>query len=1344
MAAAPQIPLPAPLKTTNLASDWKRFKGQWTNYVKAAKLDREDGDRQAAIFLACIGSDAYELYATMDFADEQDRENPVKLLEAFENHCVGEVNEVYERYVLHSRQQEPGETFDVFLGDLRRLIKTCEYGTAEESTIRDRIVLGIRDDATRKKLLQTRKLTLIQAIDICRSSEATMRQLKTMTKESEDLHALTHQQRRRFPTTYSRQPRNMDNRDIYRPTQNAPKSYPPKSSDQQCQYCGQSHKPSKYACPAFGKSCAYCTRPNHHSSMCRSRRVTPEVKELQESDEFLMALDTTDTRRLYSHILVNGLRVKFLLDCGSSVNILPSSIYTKLVGSKLRPPRATLRMFNRQELKTLGMLTATVRHPLTHKELDMDFYITERESPILGIDACRQMDLLRVVEENICEIREDSASALVNPQRLHRITETEVYARYADLFDGSLGMLRGDVCLEIDPLVPPVRMPLRRLPVAVRDKIEAELQRLTADGVIAPITEPTPWVSALLVVAKSNGSLRICIDPKPLNKALQRSTYYIPTIDDVLPKLAGVKAFSTVDIKQAFWHLRLDDASSRLTTFETPFGRYRWLRLPFGISPAPEIWQSRVHAAISGLKGIFCIADDILVTGSGDTAAEAALDHDANLVALLDRCREQGLKLNREKFQLNRSVITFMGHELTNEGLRPDPKKIIAIQEMPVPTDKAALQRLLGMVTYLARFCPHFSQITAPLRELLAADNEFRFDVRHREAFKHLKEMLASAPVLHYFRPGKPLTIQADASQAGLGAALMQEGQVIEYASRAMTSTEQAYAQIEKELLAIVFALERFDTYAYAGHVTIETDHKPLLAIDKKALASAPKRLQRMLLRLQRYSYELIYRPGSELILADTLSRAYAEGNPIMTKFTEEIASLGCADEEQVVDLQLIASPDTVSRLMNAARDDDYQLLIRQIRVGFPENPAGLPTDLRPYHTFADELTVSGGIAFKGNRIIVPPTVRPYILERLHSAHIGVNGITRRAREIAFWPGLTSDIKRVSETCDICARYQQSIQKEPLLSHAAPSRPWQKVSADILTFADRDYLVTVDFLSGFFEVDRLPSKKVADITYCLRQHFARHGLPNEVITDNSPFCSQEFKRFAERYDFQHVTSSPRYPQSNGRAENAVKIVKRLLTKAKDDNSDPLLAILEWRNIPSEHSGLSPAQILFGRRTRTSIPIANRLLETATSNAAEIALSVAKARQAHYYNRGAKARPPLVVGQTVRVKYDHRPDWRKGEIAEALPHRSYAVRFEDGTTRRRTSRHIASTSEPPIILDDDSEQSPDAAVPAANLSQEHNRSHVSQPLPSSSKHSREPEPVITRSGRVVKIPSRYRD
>ena len=212
-----------------------------------------------------------------------------------------------------------------------------------------------------------------------------------------------------------------------------------------------------------------------------------------------------------------------------------------------------------------------------------------------------------------------------------------------------------------------------------------------------------------------------------------------------------------------------------------------------------------------------------------------------------------------------------------------------------------------------------------------------------------------------------------------------------------------------------------------------------------------------------------------------------------------------------------------------------------------------------------------------------------------------------RARETVYWPRITADIKRLVEGCDICNRFHDETQKEPLMSHPAPCRPWQKGGVDVFTFADRQYLITVDYLSGFFEFDRLSPTAESDIIYCLKQHFALHGLAEEVITDNSPFGAAEFARFANQYEFQHTTSSPRWPQSNGRVENAVKTVKKLMTKAREDHADPFLALLEWRNTPG-HLGRSPTptQILFGRRTKTRLPTVDTLLDTPTGSNASVA------------------------------------------------------------------------------------------------------------------------------------------
>jgi hypothetical protein len=633
---------------------------------------------------------------------------------------------------------------------------------------------------------------------------------------------------------------------------------------------------------------------------------------------------------------------------------------------------------------------------------------------------------------------------------------------------------------------------------------------------------------------------------------------------------------------------------------------------------------------------------------------------------------------------------------------------------------------------------------------LLHHSNEFHWTERHTKAFDKLKAILVSNNVLAYYSPSKELLCQCDSSQSGLGAALLQDGKVIEYASRALSQAETQYAQIEKELLSIVFALNRFDTYCYGRRVIVETDHKPLLAIHKKSLAASPKRLQRMWLRLQRYDFELVCRKSSEMHVADTLSRAYPPAVTQSTDFPDELASLSSVDTDQMAELQMVASPETIALMKKAAADDmEYNELIQQISRGWPENAKDVTASLRHFYTFADELSVSCGLVFKGQRIVIPQPARSHILHRLHAAHTGVNACLRRAREIVYWPNITADIRRTVESCVTCASHQQSQQKEPLLPHPAPSRPWEKVGLDIFTVSNHDYLVTVCYLTGWFEIDRLPSKAITNIIYCLRQHFARHGLPLEVVSDNSPFASAEFRRFAEKFQFRHVTSSPRYPQSNGKAESAVKIAKKLMIRADETNTDPFLALLEWRNTPSEQLNRSPAQLILGRRTRTCLPICNKKLDTPTSKAASQALVKAKARQAYYYNRNAKERPPLEKGDTVRVKFDDRPEWRKAEIDKVLPHRSYEVRFEDGTVRRRTSKHVRFSPEPPIVFDDfydDSDPPPSAnrqptpSLPSASSNAGENRRrgepvgrpHAVQP----------PQTLTTRFGRTVKRPARF--
>ena len=309
-----------------------------------------------------------------------------------------------------------------------------------------------------------------------------------------------------------------------------------------------------------------------------------------------------------------------------------------------------------------------------------------------------------------------------------------------------------------------------------------------------------------------------------------------------------------------------------------------------------------------------------------------------------------------------------------------------AITEMPRPTDVTGVQRLLGMSQYLAKFLPRLSDLTKPLRELTHKEVEWMWDQPQERAFKQLQEAITSTPVLRYYNLAEDVTIQCDASQAGLGAALMQGGQPVAYASRALTDTETRYAQIEKELLAIVFACNKFDAYIYGRSVVnVESDHQPLESIMQKPLNDAPKRLQRMLMQLQKYTLQVRYKRGTQMYLADTLSRAFL---PESTKRVE-IQKL-----EHINHLESLAmTPEDLQRLqLAAAQDVAMQELNQVIRHGWPDIKAQLPEAVQPYFVFRGQMTVQDELVFRGQQVVIPAALQTEMMAKCHAAHIGVEG----------------------------------------------------------------------------------------------------------------------------------------------------------------------------------------------------------------------------------------------------------------------------------------------------------------------------------------------------------------
>jgi len=381
-----------------------------------------------------------------------------------------------------------------------------------------------------------------------------------------------------------------------------------------------------------------------------------------------------------------------------------------------------------------------------------------------------------------------------------------------------------------------------------------------------------------------------------------------------------------------------------------------------------------------------------------------------------------------------------------------------------------------------------------------------------------------------------------------------------------------------------------------------------------------------MLLQLQKYSLVVHYKKGTQIYLANTLSRAHLP----------EVQACELALEVAGIDhTSTLALPaERLHQLQHASADDPVLCELRKtILQGWPECKAGVTEALHAYYDFRDELTVEDQLVFKGPVVVVPAALRKEMMAACHDTHIGVEGCIRRARESLFWPRMATDLKAYISKCDVCMAHRAAPPKETLMPHQFIPRPWSKVGTDLCELNGRSLFVVCDYFSNYIEVESLNTTTTQAVCKALKILFARYGVPDILVTDNGPqFSSAEFATFTKAWSFEHSTSSPYYPQSNGKAENAVKTVKRLFTKCKEAGQSEYRALLDWRNTPTEGVGTSPAQRFLGRRCKTLLPMTHLQLEPQYPTASDArALLDQRAKQQQYYNRSAKDLPPISRG-----------------------------------------------------------------------------------------------------------------
>ena len=1274
----------------NLTEEWKRFQ-QHSELMFVGPLKKTTNEERAAYILIWVGIEGREIFNSWNLTPEQGQDYAF-LFTQFRKHTEPQKNTLFSRYIFQTRRQKDDESFVAFATDLRNLAKECSYDKPEEM-VRDRIVAGINNEDVREKLLtEGDSLTMTKAIQIATTHETTQAQLKSMAGSS---MTSKHQQAEVDAIKKKTYRQNKD-RETFT-----------------CKNCGGKHE--KRQCPAFGKKCNFCHKLNHYEKQCfakkkgdRPNRPQKSVHTLEEEDEFYISsieqekekntafanIELTDTTEGNTATC----NIRFKIDTGAQANVLPLKVFNKKINKPnlLEPSSHKLISYTGQQLKTTGKVKLQCKYK--DRQDDLTFHVVDTEAqPILGLQACIDLQLVKL----LLSIEEKTEK--------ETMTTDSVKQEYQQLFKG-MGDIGGEARIQLRPDAVPVIDAPRRVPIALRDRLRQELDRMCEQNIIEKVTEPTDWVNSLVVVEKPNGKLRVCLDPRNLNKAIKRPHYSMPTLEDAVSKMADAKFFSKLDAQSGYWQIKLDEESSYLTTFNSPFGRYRFKRLPFGIISSQDLFQQKMDEIFEGLPGVTPPIDDVIIHGS------TRKEHDDRLRAALDRSTEKQLRLNGEKLTVGATEVEYFGHMITDQGLKPDPKKIKAIESMPPPTTKKELQTVLGMITYLAKFAPQLSEITKPMRDLLGEDIEFIWDAAQEESLKKVKKIITDEPVLAFFDPNKPIVLQVDASKHGLGATLMQDKKPVGYASKSLNATEQNYAQIEKELYAILFGCRRFHQFVYGQQVTVESDHKPLESIATKALAAAPPRLQRMLLQLQKYDIKIVHVPGKKIPVADTLSRqVIIEDDSGCEEFKDIEAQVHC------ITTSLPINDSKMEEVRQATADDQQLRRLKQVILdGWPANRQNCDKHLLEFWNFRDELTEIDGIIFKGTKIFIPQALRQMMLDKLHVDHLGEEKTQQRARGIFFWPGMTNDIKQKIATCQICATHRSSNQKEPMLSHELPTRPWQKVATDLFSWEGRQFLVTVDYYSRFFEIDELNTTTSSAVIRKLSTHFARYGIPEALISDNGPqFSSDEFTRFAKSWDFIHTTSSPGYPQSNGLAERTVQTAKKLLTKAKEDGTQPLLALLEYRNTPVDNHA-SPATLLMSRQLRSVLPVTQEHLRPQQVKPSVFISKREKiqARQKYYFDQGSKALSPLKAKDSVYLQVDDK--WKPAEVVEVEKEpRSYTVQTTDGGMYRRNRKFLRSNPEPQVRDEPEPEPQPKKVVQDSEVKQE----------------------TTTRSGRVVRPPTR---
>ena len=789
---------PSRLDFSDAQRGWPEYKRRFERYRSASGLSDKSAQRQVDMLIYCMGEEAEEIANQITVraptADE-DADGTLfkRTVEAFDSYFNPRDNHLHYAVLLGSRVQQADETNEQFIRVLHEMVSKCTGWDEDhrKDMLKTRLLAGMRDKEMSRELQLKADVTLDYIKQQMRMKEVISRNQKAELDGERQVLAVRSATR---PKDRDRTQRGLSTAPAADTTHQQRSRADSQIAD--CKFCGGTH--ARGRCPAYNKQCNKCRRLGHFGKVCQSKPTQQyrqsynreQVNQLSvcsgsDSDDDTFSVHPVSkpsSRPTVSHnkwllnLTVEGQTIEARVDTGAEVSTMSKSVFLQLGGKEVTKTKATLVGYGNQNIPVIGRAKLSVCVP-TGLTGDVTFYITDNDNQtLLGMPAIGALGLIPQLGVNQVSNNKSSQSLIQN---------------YPEVFVG-LGKFGDPVKLVLKDTATPKQVSTRLVPQNMRGKLKKELARLERDEVIVRECGSSEWNSPLVLVSKPNGDIRICLDPQYLNSQLVRSKCAIPTTTEIFSKISGSQFFTTLDARQGFHQLMLDEQSSKLTSFVTPYGKYRYTRLPMGISCAPEIFHQRISDAMCDLEGVEVYLDDFLVH------ARTLEEHDIRLELVLQRCKELGLTLNPDKVVLAQKTVSYLGHELSGEGVRPGRSKVEAVHNMTVPTDKKAVQRFLGFVNYLAKFIPNLSQHTQPLRQLCKNNTQFLWGVQQSEAFQTIKRLIAQAPTLMLFQPGIEVTLSADSSSHSLGAVALQNDRLFEFAAKSLTDCQMRYSQIEK------------------------------------------------------------------------------------------------------------------------------------------------------------------------------------------------------------------------------------------------------------------------------------------------------------------------------------------------------------------------------------------------------------------------------------------------------------------------------------------------------------------------------------------------------------------